>query len=154
MTRDSGTRDRAGGPAAGNRQPGGPEPALMPERVMACMSSNALAPRVLRSGALIATRLGAEWDAVYVETPRQRPGRIATDDSEALRSNIALAESLGATVVKVHAERPSDGLIAFAQREGITHVIFGESARSRWETLWHGSTIGRFVGTVRDAAVQ
>jgi len=44
--------------------------------------------------------------------------------------------------------------MAFAQREGITHVIFGQSARSRLEELWRGSTIDRFLGTVRDAAVQ
>ncbi|HMF94719.1 MAG TPA: universal stress protein [Vicinamibacterales bacterium] len=128
--------------------------ALIPERVMVCMSSNAHAPRVLRTGARTAGRLGAKWYAVYVETPRERPGRIPTDDSETLRQNIALAESLGATVVMVRADRPSDGLIAFAQREGITHVIFGESARSRWEILWRGSTIDLFLGTVRDAAVQ
>jgi len=128
--------------------------ALIPERVMVCMSSNAHAPRVLRTGARTAGRLGAKWYAVYVETPRERPGRIPMDDSEALRRNIALAESLGATVVTVRADRPSDGLIAFAQREGITHVIFGESGRSRWEILWRGSTIDLFLGTVRDAAVQ
>src|SRR5438067_11549076 len=129
-------------------------PTFVGERVMVCMSSNALAPRVLRTGARIAGRLGARWYAVYVETPRERPGRIAAGDSDALRQNIALAESLGATVVKVHAERPSEGLIAVAQREGITHVIFGQSARSRWEVLWRGSTIERFLSAVRDAAVQ
>ena len=128
--------------------------ALIPERVMVCMSSNVLAPRVIRTGARIAGRLGAEWYAVYVETPRERPGRIQPADSDALRQNIALAESLGATLVKVSAERPAEGLIAFAQREGITHVIFGQTARSRWELLWRGSTIDRFLATVRDAAVQ
>ena len=88
------------------------------------------------------------------KTPQERPGRIQPQDSDALRGNIQLAESLGATVVRVKAERPADGLIAFAQREGITHVIFGQSARSRWELLWRGSTIDRFLGAVRDAAVQ
>jgi two-component system, OmpR family, sensor histidine kinase KdpD len=34
------------------------------------------------------------------------------------------------------------------------HVIFGQSARSRWEVLWRGSTIDRFLGAVHDAAVQ
>jgi two-component system sensor histidine kinase KdpD len=146
--------DQVGEKAASYRAREGLEPALIPERVMVCMSSNALAPRVLRTGARIAGRLGAKWYAVYVETPNERPGRMNHGDSEALRQNIALAESLGATVVKVHADRPADGLIAFAQREGITHVIFGQSARSRWEILWRGSTINRFLGTVRDAAVQ
>src|SRR5262249_39176668 len=124
-------------------------PVFIAGRVMACMSSNVLAPRVLRTCARVADRLGAKWYAVYVETPRERPGRIGTDDSQALQRNIALAESLGATVVKVRADRPSDGLIAFAQREGITDVVFGETGRSRWELLWRGSTIDRFARTVR-----
>jgi len=146
--------DEVGEKAASYREREGLEPALIPERVMVCMSSNVVAPRVLRTGARIAGRLGAKWYAVYVETPQEQPDRIAPHDSDALRENVRLAESLGATVVRVKADRPAEGLIAFAQREGITHVIFGQSARSRWEVLWKGSTIDRFLGAVRDAAVQ
>lgn len=146
--------DEVGEKAASYREREGLEPAAIPERVMVCMSSNAHAPRVIRTGARIAGRLGSRWYAVYVETPQERPGRIAPADSDALQQNIALAESLGATVVRVKADTPSRGLIAFAQREGITHVIFGQSARSRWEQIWRGSTIDRFLSEVRDAAVQ
>jgi two-component system, OmpR family, sensor histidine kinase KdpD len=146
--------DEVGEKAASYRAQEGLEPALIPERVMVCMSSNPLAPRVIRSGARIAGRLGSRWYAVYVETPRERPERIAARDAEALQKNIRLAESLGATVVRVKADRPSDGLIAFAQREGVTHVMFGQTARSRWELLWRGSTLDRFLSAVPDAAVQ
>jgi two-component system sensor histidine kinase KdpD len=146
--------DEVGEKAASYRAREGLEPALIPERVMVCMSSNTLAPRVIRTGARIAGRLGSKWYAVYVETPRERPGCIDPDDADALQQNIRLAESLGATVVRVKAERPSDGLVAFAQREGVTHVIFGQTARSRWELLWRGSTLDRFLGAVPDAAVQ
>jgi len=146
--------DAVGEKAASYRAREGLEPALIPERVMVCMSSNALAPRVIRTGARIAGRLGSKWFAVYVETPRERPDRIRAGDAEALHQNIALAESLGATVVRVKADRPAEGLIAFAQREGVTHVIFGQTARSRWETLWRGSVLDRFLADVPDAAVQ
>jgi two-component system sensor histidine kinase KdpD len=146
--------DEVGEKAASYRAREGLEPALIPERVMVCMSSNALAPRVLRTGARIAGRLGSKWYAVYVETPREQSDRISPRDAEALQQNIRLAESLGATVVRVKAERAADGLIAFAQREGVTHVIFGQSARSRWELLWRGSTLDRVLGAVPDAAVQ
>ncbi|MGD9903059.1 MAG: universal stress protein [Vicinamibacterales bacterium] len=146
--------DEVGEKAASYRAREGLEPALIPERVMVCMSSNALAPRVIRTGARIAGRLGSKWYAVYVETPREMPERIRPKDAEALQQNIRLAESLGATVVRVHADRPADGLIAFAQREGVTHVIFGQTARSRWELVWRGSTLDRFLSAVPDAAVQ
>ena len=146
--------DEVGEKAASYRAREGLEPALIPERVMVCMSSNALAPRVLRTGARIAGRLGSRWYAVYVETPRERADRIDPRDADALQQNIRLAETLGATVVRVKADKPADGLIAFAQREGVTHVIFGQSARTRWELLLRGSTLDKFLGAVPDAAVQ
>jgi two-component system sensor histidine kinase KdpD len=146
--------DEVGEKAASYRVREGLEPALIPERVMVCMSSNALAPRVIRTGARIAGRLGSKWYAVYVETPHEQPGRIKETDAAALRDNIRLAESLGAIVVRVKAEKPADGLIAFAQREGVTHVIFGQTARARWELLWRGSTLDKFLSAVPDAAVQ
>ena len=146
--------DEVGDKAASHRQREGLEPALIPERVMVCMSSAADAPRVIRAGARVASRLGARWYAVYVETPRELPGRIRPEDRDALQRNLALAESLGATIVRVKADRPADGLTAFAKREGITHVVFGQSARSRWEILMKGSTLNRFLEEVRDASVQ
>lgn len=146
--------DEVGDKAASHRQRAGLEPALIPERVMVCMSSSTDAPRVLRIGSRSAGRLGARWYAVYVETPREAPGRISAADRDALQRNITLAETLGATVVRVKADRAAEGLIAFAKREGITHVIFGQSARSRWEILWKGSTLNRFLEEVRDATVQ
>ncbi len=127
---------------------------LIPERVMVSMSSSACAPRVIRSGARTAGRLGARWYAVYVETPREAPGHIRPGDHDALQHNIALAEELGATVVRVKADRPANGLIGFDRREGITHAIFGQSARTRWEILLKGSTLNRFLEEVRDAAIQ
>jgi two-component system sensor histidine kinase KdpD len=146
--------DEVGEKAASYRQREGLEPGLIPERVMVCMSSSASSPRVIRAGARIASRLGARWYAVYVETPSEEPGRIKSGDRTQLTQNIALADSLGATVVRATADRPADGLVAFAQREGITHVIFGQSSRSRMEVLLKGSTLSRFLEEVKDAAVQ
>jgi two-component system sensor histidine kinase KdpD len=146
--------DEVGEKAASMRAREGLEPGLIPERVMVCMSSSASSPRVIRTGARIAGRLGARWYAVYVETPREAPERIGAGDRDQLGRNIALAEALGATVVRVRADRAADGLIAFAQREGITHVIFGQSARTRMEILLKGSTLNRFLEEVKDAAVQ
>jgi two-component system sensor histidine kinase KdpD len=146
--------DEVGAKAASYRVREGLEPALLPERVMVCMSSNAENARVIRTGVRIAGRLGARWYAVYVETPREAVGRIQPKDRDALGKNIALAEALGATVVRVKADKTAEGLIAFARREGITHVVFGQSQRSRWQILLHGSVIDRFLTDVPDATVQ
>jgi two-component system sensor histidine kinase KdpD len=146
--------DEVGEKAASFRQREGLEPALIPERVMVCMSPSETGPRVIRAGARIAARLGATWYAVYVETPREAPGRINPKYRDGLARNMQLAESLGATMVRVKADRAADGLIEFAKREGITHVVFGQTARSRWEILFKGSTLNRFLEEVRGATVQ
>jgi len=132
----------------------GLEQAVIPEKVMVAMASRGSAKKLLRTGSRIAGRLASDWYAVYVETPRERPDRISAADLDALRRNISVAERLGATVVRVHAGQPGDGLAAFAHREAITHVIFGQSARPRWELLWRASTLDRFLSRMRDAAVQ
>jgi two-component system sensor histidine kinase KdpD len=41
-----------------------------------------------------------------------------------------------------------------AKREAITHLVLAQTARSRWEILWKGSTLNRVLEEVRDAAVQ
>lgn len=136
------------------REKEGLEKVLIPERVMVAIASRGSAKKLLRIGSRIAGRLASDWYAVYVETPTEEPGRINPADYAALQENISFAQSLGARVVKLKAKSVADALIAFARREGITHVVFGQTARSRWDILWHGSIINRFLDEVRDATVQ
>jgi K+-sensing histidine kinase KdpD len=84
---------------------------------------------------------------------------VASVDESAitLQENISFARSLGAQVISLCADskrRIADTLIGFARRRGVTHVVFGQSARSRWDILINGSIINRFLDEVRDAAVQ
>lgn len=136
------------------REREGLEQAAIPEKVMVAMASRGSAKRILRVGSRIAGRLASDWYAVYVETPREEPCRIRPEDHAALIENIGFAKELGAKVVKLKGQRVADALIEFARREGITHVVFGQSARSRWNILLHGSVINRFLDEVRDATVQ
>ncbi|PYS79605.1 MAG: histidine kinase [Acidobacteria bacterium] len=127
---------------------------VIPEKVMVCMASRGSAKKLLRTGSRIAGRLASDWYAVYVETPQEEPGRIKPVDYAALQENIGFAEDLGAKVMKLKGRRVADALIEFARREGITHVVFGQSSRSRWDILLHGSVINRFLDEVRNATVQ
>ena len=136
------------------RQQEGLEQAVIPEKVMVAMASRGGAKRLLRTGSRLAGRLASDWYAVYVETPREEMGRIKPDDYAALQENISFAQELGARVVKLKASRVADALIDFARREGITQVVFGQTSRSRWDILLHGSVINRFLDEVRDATVH
>jgi two-component system sensor histidine kinase KdpD len=127
---------------------------VIPEKVMVAMASRGSARNLLRVGSRIAGRLATDWFAVYVETPKEEPGRIKPEDHVALGDNIRFAKQVGAQVVKLKGSRVADLLVEFAKREGITHVVFGQSARSRWDLLVHGSIVDRFLRDVRDATVQ
>ena len=136
------------------REREGLDQAVIPEKVMVAMASRGSAKKLLRVGSRIAGRLASDWFAVYVETPNEEMGRIKPEDYVALQENISFAEDLGAKVVKLKSRRVADALIDFARREGITHVVFGQTSRSRWDILLHGSIINRFLHEVRDATVQ
>jgi two-component system, OmpR family, sensor histidine kinase KdpD len=136
------------------REREGLEQAAIPEKVMVCIASRGSAKKLLRTGSRIAGRLASDWYAVYVETPKEELGRIKPEDHARLMENIRFAEELGAKVIKLKGRRVADSLIAFARREGITHVVFGQSARSRWDILLRGSVINRFLSEVRGATVQ
>jgi len=136
------------------REQEGLERAVIPEKVMVAIASHGSAKRLLRVGSRIAGRLASDWYAVYVQTPAEEMGRMKPEDYAALQENIRFAEDLGARIVKLKGRRVSDVLIDFARREGITHVVFGQTSRSRWDILLHGSVIHRFLDEVRDATVQ
>jgi two-component system sensor histidine kinase KdpD len=127
---------------------------VIPEKVMVAMASRGSARTLLRVASRIAGRLASDWYAVYVETPKEEPGRIVPADHVALADNIRFAEQLGAKVIKLKSSRVADALVEFAKDEGITHVVFGQSARSRWNLLMHGSIVDRFLRDVRNATVQ
>jgi two-component system, OmpR family, sensor histidine kinase KdpD len=57
-------------------------------------------------------------------------------------------------VINLKGNSVADELISFARREGITQVVFGQTSRTRWDILLHGSIIDRFLNEVRDATVQ
>jgi two-component system sensor histidine kinase KdpD len=136
------------------REREGLERPVIPEKVMVAMASRGSAKTLLRVGSRMAGRLATDWFAVYVETPKEQPGRIKPEDHVALEDNIRFAQQLGAKVVKLQGSRVADLLVEFAKREGITHVVFGQSARSRWDLVMHGSIVDRFLRDVRDATVQ
>lgn len=136
------------------REREGLEQAVIPEKVMVCITSRGNAKKLLRVGSRIAGRLASDWFAVYVESPCEEPGRIDPKDYNRLMENVRFAESLGAQFVRLKSSRVADALTEFARREGVTHVIFGQSARSRWDILLRGSVINRFLNEVRDASIH
>jgi two-component system sensor histidine kinase KdpD len=135
------------------RRTQGLEQAPIPEKLMVCLSTRPGTERLLRVGARIAGRLSTNWYAVYVTKPDDR-GHGDPEAYHRLEEYQRMAKGLGAKVVSLVDRNVSDALIRFAQQENISHVVFGQSVRSRWDILLRGSVLNRFLAEVRDVTVQ
>ena len=85
------------GKAEAYRDREGLERPVIPEKVMVAMASRGSARTLLRVGSRVAGRFATDWYAVYVETPKEEPGRINPQDHIALADNIRFAKQLGRT---------------------------------------------------------
>lgn len=140
--------------AAEYRRTQGLEQAPIPEKVMVCLSTRPGTERLIRVGARIAGRLATNWYAVYVTQPEQNSSHVDPEEQQRLEDYLRMARDLGANVVTLNNKDVSDALIRFAQQENISHVVFGQAVRSRWDILLRGSVLNRFLREVRDVTVQ
>ena len=149
------TAEQVSAAAADYRRTQGLEQAPVPEKVMVCLSHRPGAERLVRSGARIAGRLATNWYAVYVEDARDhKPEPGDTAAPARLEDYRELAQSLGAQVVTLKGKRAGQALIAFAKQESISHVVFGQAARSRLDLLLRGSVINDFLSEMQETNVM
>jgi two-component system, OmpR family, sensor histidine kinase KdpD len=148
------TAEQVSSREAAYRRTQGLEQAQTPEKVMVCLSTRPGTERLLRVGARIAGRLSTNWFAVYVTRPDDDKGHGDPEAWHRLEEYQRMARDLGAQVINLVDKNVSDALIRFAQQESISHVVFGQSARSRWDILLRGSVLNRFLADLRDVTVQ
>lgn len=148
------TAEQVGSQAAQYRRTQGLEQAPIPEKVMVCISARPGTEKLVRVGARVAGRLATNWYAVNVAAPEQDKGHGDPDAFQRLHDVQRMARDLGAQVITLTDKNIADALIRFAQQESISHVVFGQSVRSRWDILLRGSVLNRFLAEVRDVTVQ
>jgi two-component system sensor histidine kinase KdpD len=148
------TAETVGSQAAQYRRTQGLEQAPLPEKVMVCLSSRPGTDKLVRVGARVAGRLATNWYAVNVARPDDDQGHGDPEAFHRLQEYQRMAKDLGAQVVTLHDRNIADALIRYAQQENISHVVFGQSVRSRWDILLRGSVLNRFLAEVRDVTVQ
>jgi two-component system sensor histidine kinase KdpD len=116
------------------------------DRVLVALASNPPYTAVLlRKASRIAGRLNSDWYCVYVQTPEESATRIDATVQRRLVDNIQLAQSMGADVVKLVGTDIAAELSRFARERRVTMLIIGQSRRSRWYRLRHGSVVERLT---------
>ncbi|MEP6833975.1 MAG: universal stress protein [Gemmatimonas sp.] len=120
------------------------------DRVMVAMSSNPpYTAALLRKASRIAGRLNTDWFCVYVQTPDERADRIDSTVQRTLVSNIQLAQSMGAEVVKLEGDDVALALGHFALQRGVSLIIVGQTRRSRLQRLLKASVVDRLMNSAQ-----
>lgn len=120
------------------------------ERVLVCVTANPAGQVLVRRGYRLAGRLKADFLVASV----RRPGRTPSlEDARNLDRHLRLAQELGAQVLVEEDDDAAGRLVKIAQEVRATQIILGESRRSRWAELLHGSVIDRILRDTCDADV-
>ncbi|MEQ1855331.1 MAG: sensor histidine kinase KdpD [Longimicrobiales bacterium] len=93
---------------------------------------------LVRATKRIATQLGAEWHAVFVETPES--SRWPEEDRKRVWETLSLARELGAETATVGGSGAA-AILDYARRENATRIVVGKPHHSRWRDRLFGSRI-------------
>ncbi len=114
-------------------------------RVMVCVGYNPVSQRLIERAGYLAHVFAGELIAVHI-----RPGDSAPPGYQAmLEHNLALARRLGARVVIEQGTPLAEVIVRVAQAHKVTHIVMGESARSRFEEVRRGSLVRQVLGASR-----
>ena len=117
----------------------GPWPST--ERVLVCVSPGQAGSRLVRNARRLAFQLGAEWSAVYVETPG---ARLSPNQQERLTNSLRMAERLGAKVVIIQGQSVVNTIVEFAGKNNVTKIVVGKSRRS-WRNPLGESVMSQLI---------
>ena len=122
------------------------------ERLLVCVGPAPASERLVRTGRRMAAGLRAPWIAAYVDTPAAAP--LGKEDRERLEDHLRLAESLGASVVRLTGPRASEAILEHARRHDVTRIIIGKPTHARLRDLLRGSLLDEVVRGSGDIEVH
>ncbi|ANK12798.1 sensor histidine kinase [Erythrobacter neustonensis] len=122
------------------------------ERLLVAISTGKGGAQVVRHAKRLADLAHAPWTAVVVESGSARS--IAGRQREQLAENLALASSLGASLLTVAATDVAQALVDEARNLRASQIVIGKSRRSRWFEWRHGSVAQDVIRKARGAAVH
>lgn len=99
------------------------------EHILVCLSSSPSNAKIIRTAARMANAFKGAFTALFVETPDYQV--MPEEDVKRLRSNMRLAEQLGAKIETVHGEDVSYQIAEFARLSGVSKIVIGRSSATR-----------------------
>lgn len=99
------------------------------EHILVCLSSSPSNAKIIRTAARMANAFRGAFTALFVETPDFQV--MPEEDVKRLRSNMRLAEQLGAKIETVYGEDVPFQIAEFARLSGVSKIVIGRSAATR-----------------------
>lgn len=99
------------------------------EHILVCLSSSPSNAKIIRTAARMANAFKGAFTALFVETPDYHV--MPEEDVKRLRSNMRLAEQLGAKIETVYGEDVSYQIAEFARLSGVSKIVIGRSSATR-----------------------
>ncbi|MEG3029354.1 MAG: sensor histidine kinase KdpD [Oscillospiraceae bacterium] len=99
------------------------------EHILVCLSSSPTNPKIIRTAARMADAFKGRFTALFVETSDFRV--MSTENKDRLRSNMRLAEQLGATIETVYGDDISAQISEFARAMGVSKIVLGRNNARR-----------------------
>jgi two-component system sensor histidine kinase KdpD len=112
------------------------------EHLLVCISPGPAGTRVVRNTRRLAYQLGAEWFAIYVETP---DAHLSPSQQERLTSTLRMAERMGARVATIQGNTVVSAVTEFAGKNNITKIIIGKSQKTWWRRLFGRSIVNQLM---------
>jgi two-component system sensor histidine kinase KdpD len=101
--------------------------------LLACVGPGPEAEGVVRSAARLAAQLGADWHAVYVETPALQ--RLDTGRRERILEALKLARDLGAATAVLSGDSVEAAVVEYARSHNLARIALGRGNAGRsWRT--------------------
>lgn len=122
------------------------------ERLLVAVSPGRGGARVVRQAKRMADLLHAPWTAVVVESGNARA--VQGEQREHLADNLALASSLGASLMTVAADNVGQALVDQARELRASQIVIGKSRRSRWFEWRHGSIAQDVIRRAKNVTVH
>ncbi|RHR04852.1 sensor histidine kinase KdpD [Pseudoflavonifractor sp. AF19-9AC] len=93
------------------------------EHILICLSSAPSNAKVIRTAARMAEAFHSGFTALFVQTPETK--ELSGENLKRLRSNLRLAEELGAQIATVYGADPAGQIAEYARVSGVTKIVMG-----------------------------
>ena len=104
-------------------QEGNQKSARAGEHILICLSSAPSNAKVIRTAARMADAFHSGFTALFVQTPETK--ELSGENMRRLRSNLHLAEQLGAQISTVYGTDPAVQIAEYARVSGVTKIVMG-----------------------------